>query len=212
MSNAYHRDTQRSAGCAEKRTSTALARHVESGEDEVAPKVRAQSGTARTRDDVRERGSMVLGLGTPRVSLFVEQKCAQGICPESVILNLPSPAARTLGELCKDDRCRLAKVGREGRKVSAGRPGYETVHLLSKQSFTLAGFSLNAEQLVERFTAPIRDIQRYSHNRDIGIPVGGSLFHEKPELAERVGADGITADGRKTAAPCASLAQKTAPS
>ncbi len=90
---------------------------------------------------------------------------------------------------------------REGWDVSGGQIDThdEIAHLLDKQWFAIAGFSLSSERFLDRLAALIRVVRRNSCNRDIGVLVGGPLFIEQPHLAELVGADAFAPDGRAAA-------------
>ena len=104
---------------------------------------------------------------------------------------------------------------REGWDVSGGQIDSvdEIAHLVDRQWFAIAGFSLSSERLIDRLASMIRVVRRHSCNRDIGILVGGPLFIEQPELADRVGADAFAADGRIAVAIARSLlTRKAAPS
>ncbi len=87
---------------------------------------------------------------------------------------------------------------REGWEVSGGQidSADEIAHLVEKQWFAVAGFSLSSERFIDRLASIIRAVRRHSCNQEIGVLVGGPLFLEKPELAERIGADAFAADGR----------------
>lgn len=104
---------------------------------------------------------------------------------------------------------------REGWDVSGGQidSADEIAHLVDRQWFAIAGFSLSSERFIDRLASLIRVVRRHSCNRDIGVLVGGPLFVEQPELAERVGADAFAADGRMAVVNArALLARKAAPS
>jgi len=104
---------------------------------------------------------------------------------------------------------------REGWDVSGGQidSADEIAHLVDRQWFAIAGFSLSSERFIDRLASLIRVVRRQSCNRDIGVLVGGPLFLEQPELAERIGADAFAADGRMAVVSArALLTRKTAPS
>ncbi len=104
---------------------------------------------------------------------------------------------------------------REGWDVSGGQidSAEEIAHLVDRQWFAIAGFSLSSERFIDRLASLIRVVRRQSCNRDIGVLVGGPLFVEQPELAERVGADAFAADGRMAVINArALLTRKAAPS
>ena len=103
---------------------------------------------------------------------------------------------------------------REGWDVSGGQidSAEEIAHLVDRQWFAIAGFSLSSELFIDRLASLIRVVRRHSCNRDIGVLVGGPLFIEQPELAERVGADAFAADGRAAVIDArVLLARKSAP-
>ena len=104
---------------------------------------------------------------------------------------------------------------RNGWNVSSGPidSADEIVHLIDRQWFAIAGFSLSSERFIDRLASLIRVIRRHWCNRDIGILVGGPLFSEQPGLAERGGADFFASDGRMAVMGArAVLARKVAPS
>jgi len=104
---------------------------------------------------------------------------------------------------------------REGWDVSGGQidSADEIAHLVDRQWFAIAGFSLSSERFIDRLASLIRVVRRQSCNRDIGVLVGGPLFVEQPELAERVGADAFAADGRMAVISARGLlTRKAAPS
>lgn len=102
---------------------------------------------------------------------------------------------------------------REGWDVTGGQIDSpdEVAHLVDRQWYAIAGFSLSSERFVDRLAALIRVVRRHSCNRDIGILVGGPLFLEQPDLAERVGADAFAADGRMAVVHARTLLAKKAP-
>ena len=103
---------------------------------------------------------------------------------------------------------------REGWDVSGGQidSADEIAHFVDRQWFAIAGFSLSSERFIDRLASLIRVVRRHSCNRDIGVLVGGPIFVEQPELAERVGADDFAADGRTAVISArALLTRKAAP-
>jgi len=103
---------------------------------------------------------------------------------------------------------------REGWDVSGGQidSGDEIAHLVDRQRFAIAGFSLSSERFVDRLASLIRVVRWHSCNPEIGILVGGPLFLEQPEMAERVGADAFAAGGRMAVMRARTLlTRKTAP-
>jgi MerR family transcriptional regulator, light-induced transcriptional regulator len=102
---------------------------------------------------------------------------------------------------------------REGWDVTGGQIDSpdEVAHLVDRQWFAIAGFSLSSERFIDRLASLIRAVRRHSCNRDIGVLVGGPVFLEQPDLAERVGADAAAADGRMAVIYARTLLVKKAP-
>ncbi|WP_127076195.1 cobalamin-dependent protein [Rhodomicrobium lacus] len=87
---------------------------------------------------------------------------------------------------------------RDGWDVWGGQidSSEEITHLVGRQWFAVAGFSLSSERFLDRLASLIRSVRRHSCNRDIGVLVGGAVFLQQPDLVERVGADAFATDGR----------------
>jgi methanogenic corrinoid protein MtbC1 len=60
--------------------------------------------------------------------------------------------------------------------------------------FDVVGFSIGSERFLPDLAKIIRRVRRASRNRCIGVMVGGPLFHDRPEMVARVGADASAAD------------------
>jgi MerR family transcriptional regulator, light-induced transcriptional regulator len=87
---------------------------------------------------------------------------------------------------------------RAGWDVWSGcMPNRELAELVSKESFTLVGFSLSGDQRLDALASSIRSVRRASCNRGIGVLVGGPVFVGHPELVSLVGADATAQDGRQ---------------
>lgn len=63
--------------------------------------------------------------------------------------------------------------------------------------FDVVGLSLACEVLLPRLAEAIAAIRRHSHNPAIRVIVGGPAFATDPAVADRVGADAGTGDGRR---------------
>ena len=63
--------------------------------------------------------------------------------------------------------------------------------------FDLLGISAGSTTRVDSLVSCIAAVRKHSHNRAVAVMVGGPLFVVQPELAERVGADGVATDGRQ---------------
>ncbi len=87
---------------------------------------------------------------------------------------------------------------RAGWDVWSGcMPARELAELVSKEPFTLVGFSLSADSRLDALASSIRAVRRASCNRGIGVLVGGPVFVGHPELVSLVGADATALDGRQ---------------
>ncbi len=96
---------------------------------------------------------------------------------------------------------------REGWDVYGGPVDTEKeiTHLVEKQWFAVAGFSLSSERFLDRLPPLIKSIRRRSCNRGIAILVGGPLFHSNPDLAVKVGADGSASDAQEAVTQAGAL-------
>lgn len=88
------------------------------------------------------------------------------------------------------------------------RAGWEVVGLLDPQAtgyedkvqtewFDLVGISAGSTTRLSSVLSCVSTVRRLSHNRAVAVMVGGPLFMVHPELAERVGADGVATDGQQ---------------
>lgn len=80
---------------------------------------------------------------------------------------------------------------RDGWSVRVGTPatGDELAAVVRAESFDVVGFSAACDTRLLALRHEIAAVRRTSRNPDVRILVGGRLFVEHPELAERVGAD-----------------------
>lgn len=69
--------------------------------------------------------------------------------------------------------------------------------LVRAQHYDVVGLSVSSFALLEGVPTSIQAIRKSSANKSVVVLVGGSLFLENPELASRVGADGMAEDGRQ---------------
>jgi methanogenic corrinoid protein MtbC1 len=108
-----------------------------------------------------------------------------------------------LGNACADQHVfGIVMVGeffrRAGWRVSS-EPGASCSQLsgiLASESFDLLGISAACSAPVDDVASELAHLRKASRNRQLRVLVGGRLFMESPELAERVGADGIALDAR----------------
>jgi methanogenic corrinoid protein MtbC1 len=87
---------------------------------------------------------------------------------------------------------------RAGWDVWSGTmPNRELAELVSKEAFTLVGFSISADDRLDALASTIRAVRRASCNRGLGVLVGGPVFVGHPELVTLVGADATAIDARQ---------------
>jgi len=96
---------------------------------------------------------------------------------------------------------------REGWDVYGGPVDTEAeiTHLVEKQWFAIAGFSLSSDRFLDKLPTLIKSIRRKSCNEAIAILVGGPLFADNPDLAKQVGADGCGSDAQEAVAKASAL-------
>lgn len=114
--------------------------------------------------------------------------------PGRSVLLLPGPGEQhTFG---------LVMVGeffrRAGWEVSGGAwtTGADASSLVGAEWFDVVGFSLGAAIHLDALADSIGAVREASCNPKIVVLVGGPLFGEHPDYAQRVGADGMTIQGR----------------
>ena len=73
--------------------------------------------------------------------------------------------------------------------------------------FSVVGFSLSGEGLIDRLASVIRSVRKSSQNRQVGIIVGGPVFQDHPDWVADVGADTWALDGRDAVLQSLSLVQ-----
>lgn len=62
--------------------------------------------------------------------------------------------------------------------------------------FAVVGLSVGCDSRLEEVANLIKDVRTVSHNRAIGVLVGGPVLVANPEVARLIGADGTAADGQ----------------
>lgn len=110
------------------------------------------------------------------------------------ILLLPSP-----GEQHTFGLVMVAEFFRRAGWDVAGGPweaGDDAVALVGDEWYDVVGFSLGHDSHVDRLADCIAAVRQASRNGNIVIMVGGPLVGERPEIAQRVGADLHACDGR----------------
>ena len=114
------------------------------------------------------------------------------------ILLLPGPGEQhTFGLVMVAEFFRRAGWDVTGGAWSAGA---DPAALVAAEWFDVIGFSLGAESHLDSLADSIRAVRHATCNRHIAVLVGGPLFGERPDYLARVGADGMTIDGREAPA------------
>jgi methanogenic corrinoid protein MtbC1 len=90
---------------------------------------------------------------------------------------------------------------RAGWDVWSGavRSTADVVSIVRSEWFAVIGFSLSCEARLDDLASCIRAVRRASHNRSIGILVGGKVFVDHPDFVALIGADGTADDARQAA-------------
>ncbi len=111
------------------------------------------------------------------------------------ILLLPSPGEQhTFGLVMVSEFFRQA-----GWDVNGGAwaTGSEAAAAVASEWFDVIGFSMGAEINIPALAGIIAAVRHATCNKDLAVIVGGPLFGEHPEFMARLGADGMTIDGRE---------------
>ncbi len=72
----------------------------------------------------------------------------------------------------------------------------DPVEMLRSEWFDIVGLSASHGKAAESLKQQIATLRAASMNPNLGVLVGGALFHGNPGLARQVGADATTEDGR----------------
>lgn len=81
----------------------------------------------------------------------------------------------------------------------------EAVDFVDREWFDVIELSLSSESHLDELTTAIRQIRRASRNGALAVMVGGPVFKDHPEMADRVGADVVATGGRQAAHQAYSL-------
>lgn len=108
------------------------------------------------------------------------------------VMLVPSPGEQhVLGVMILGDYFRRAGWDVWGEPVTA----LEDIRsVIRREWFDVIGISVGCEVRIEALATQILAIRGISRNGDIAVLVGGPLFVQYPDLAERVGADGTAKD------------------
>jgi MerR family transcriptional regulator, light-induced transcriptional regulator len=119
------------------------------------------------------------------------------------VLLLPSPGEQhTFGLVMVAEFFRRAGWDVTGGAWSADA---DAAALVSAEWFDVVGYSLGAEVHLKALADSIGKVRHATCNRDLAVLVGGPIFGAHPEYLQRVGADGMTIDGREAPSLAESL-------
>ncbi len=76
----------------------------------------------------------------------------------------------------------------------------EALDMVAREWFSLAGLSISRESQADKAASAIEELRRASRNPDLLIMVGGRVFNEQPDLADKLGADIVATDGSEAVA------------
>lgn len=119
------------------------------------------------------------------------------------VLLLPSPGEQhTFGLVMVAEFFRRAGWDVTGGAWAASA---DAATLVSAEWFDVVGFALGAEGHLPQLAASIAAVRHATCNPALAVLVGGPLFSLHPEFVQRVGADGMTIDGREAPSLAESL-------
>jgi MerR family transcriptional regulator, light-induced transcriptional regulator len=111
------------------------------------------------------------------------------------VLLLPSPGEQhTFGLVMVAEFFRRAGWDVTGGAWAAGA---DAATLVGAEWFDVIGFALGSETHLAQLAASIAAVRHATCNPGLAVMVGGPLFGLHPEFVGRVGADGMTIDGRE---------------
>jgi methanogenic corrinoid protein MtbC1 len=112
--------------------------------------------------------------------------------PSRTVLLLPAPGEQHIfGLIMASEMFR-----RQGWQVHGGAAlePKQIFSLISQHHFTVIGFSLSCDRLIESLCCSIEAVRRASKNKSVQLMVGGGVFSNNPTLQKAVGADLIASD------------------
>ncbi len=128
-----------------------------------------------------------------RFSPFFCANCSESPDDAKSVLVIPYPGEQhTFGLMMLVEFFR-----RDGWRVWSGSPGSyeELLGLLESDRFDVVGLSVATERYLDSVPDLLQSVRERSKNKNIKVIVGGRLFSEQPELANKVGADATAMDG-----------------
>ncbi|MGI4878328.1 MAG: cobalamin B12-binding domain-containing protein [Janthinobacterium lividum] len=138
-------------------------------------------------------------MGLWRLQQVVHELGSRAPCPSGrtradrrVLFTVPPGDQHSFGLVMIEDFFRRAGW-RTWSAPDAGMP--ELCAIAGRQWFELIGLTVSNVESLTHLPAIFRDLRRASQNPAVGIMVGGKIFSDHPELAERSGADATAVDG-----------------
>jgi len=129
--------------------------------------------------------------------------------PPGRALLAPSPGEQhNFGVMILDQF--LYRAGWDVRTLPAGT-NKGLIEAAARTHFDVVGLSISCDDFLPGATKAIARIRKVSRNRKVAILVGGRAFLENPELAAKIGADALAADGRAAVSVAARLAERNQP-
>lgn len=122
-----------------------------------------------------------------------ERENAQAFDGRRILLLTVPGEQHTLGLMLVEEHFR-----RFGWDCSSSAPKdvRDITRLVRAQHFDAVGLSVSCGSLMQTVPAAIQAIRKSSVNKSVVVLVGGSIFLDNPELASRIGADGMAESGR----------------
>lgn len=124
------------------------------------------------------------------------------------VLLVPLPGEQhTLGIMLVEEFFR-----REGWETCSGMPKSqaELARRVAAEHFDVVGVSVSCVVLLDKLAAAIEAVRAASLNKGVLVMVGGPVFLDHPEYAQRVGADSTATDGRDAVLQVRSLSERVA--
>jgi methanogenic corrinoid protein MtbC1 len=111
------------------------------------------------------------------------------------VLLLPGPGDQhTFGLVMVSEFFRRAGWDVAGGPWDAGA---DAVSMVRREWFDVIGFSLGSEIFLDELAESIRLVRQSAMNPHMAIIVGGPIFAQHPDYAQRIGADGAATDGKR---------------
>jgi len=129
--------------------------------------------------------------------------------PPGRVLLAPSPGEQhNFGVMILDQF--LYRAGWDVRTLPSGTIK-GLVEASARTHFDVVGLSVSCDEFLPGAAEAIDRIRKVSRNRKVAILAGGRAFLERPELARKIGADALAADGRAAVNVAARLVERDQP-